>query len=307
MGSETISKVLYPNDNTPQGRQLRLEQQFFFVSASLQDIIRIHLRTHENLDNLYEKVAIQLNDTHPAISIAELMRLLIDNHSLDWDKAWFITQKTFAYTNHTLLPEALERWSVSLFGRLLPRHLEIIYEINHRFLKDVRTWYPNDEARVERLSIFEEGGEKSIRMAHLACVGSHAINGVAALHTQLLKQDTLRDFAEMWPEKFYNKTNGVTPRRWLLLSNPKLSKLFTEKIGKDWVTNLDKLKSIEAFVEDTQFRQRWREIKRDNKLALADYIRKHNGIEVDPDSLFDVQVKRIHEYKRQLLDVFAHH
>lgn len=303
MGSETISKVLYPNDNTPQGRQLRLEQQFFFVSASLQDIIRNHLHTNPNVDNLHEKVAIQLNDTHPAVSIAEMMRLLIDEQNLDWDKAWRITQKTFAYTNHTLLPEALERWSVDLFGSLLPRHLEIIYEINHRFLENIRTWYPGDKKRLERLSIIEEYPEKSIRMAHLACIGSHAVNGVAALHTELLKKDTLRDFAQLWPEKFYNKTNGVTPRRWILQSNPKLAQLVTEKIGSNWVKHLDEFKRLEAFADDVEFRSRWQEIKLQNKQTLADYVLHTMGIEVDVNSIFDVQVKRIHEYKRQLLNV----
>ncbi|NER22792.1 MAG: glycogen/starch/alpha-glucan phosphorylase [Symploca sp. SIO1B1] len=303
MSSETISKVLYPNDNTPQGRQLRLEQQYFFASASLQDIIRHHLRHNENLDNLHERVAIQLNDTHPAVSIAELMRLLVDQHELYWDKAWDITQKTFAYTNHTLLPESLERWPIDLFGSLLPRHLEIIYEINHRFLEDIRTWYPGDEELAGKLSIIEEYPERAIRMANLACVGSHAVNGVAALHTELLKKTTLRDFAWLWPEKFYNKTNGVTPRRWILLSNPKLAELMTEKIGDAWLTDLDKLRQIEEFVEDPQFRARWQEIKQENKRNLAAYIWKHNNIEVDPHSIFDVQVKRMHEYKRQLLSV----
>ncbi len=303
MSSETISKVLYPNDNTPQGRQLRLEQQYFFVSASLQDIIRNHLHIHPNLDNLHEHFAIQLNDTHPAVSIAEMMRLLIDEHDMEWDKAWYITQKTFAYTNHTLLPEALERWSVGLFSYLLPRHLEIIYEINHRFLADVSTWFPDEPELIERLSIIQEGEEKSVRMAHLACVGSHAINGVAALHTQLLQSDTLKDFAKLWPEKFFNKTNGVTPRRWILLCNPKLADLITEKVGDGWLKNLDQMRKLEAFADDSVFHIRWQEIKQANKQSLADYIWKHNNIEVDPNSMFDVQVKRIHEYKRQLLSV----
>ncbi|MBR8827227.1 MAG: glycogen/starch/alpha-glucan phosphorylase [Gomphosphaeria aponina SAG 52.96 = DSM 107014] len=303
MNSETISKVLYPNDNTPQGRELRLAQQYFFVSASLQDLIRIHLQTNENLDNLHEGVAIQLNDTHPAVAIAELMRLLIDEHGVDWDQAWRITQKTFAYTNHTLLPEALERWSASLFAKLLPRHLEIIYEINHRFLEDVRVWFPHDEELVSRLSIIEEGEEQQVRMAHLACVGSHSINGVAALHTELLKKDTLRDFAALWPEKFYNKTNGVTPRRWILLSNPKLADLFTEKVGEGWIKNLEQLRGLEKFIEDPDFCDRWRKIKQENKSKLAAYILKQKAIEVNVDSIFDVQVKRIHEYKRQHLMV----
>lgn len=304
MSSETISKVLYPNDNTPQGRQLRLEQQYFFAAASLQDIIRNHLKKYPTLDNLFDSVAIQLNDTHPTVSIAEMMRLLVDEHLYDWDKAWYITQKTFAYTNHTLLPEALERWPVSLFGSLLPRHLEIVYEINHRFLEDVRTWFPDDPERAARMSIVEEYPEKAIRMANLACIASHAINGVAALHTELLQSHTLRDFAELWPEKFFNKTNGVTPRRWILLSNPELSKLYKEKLGDmTWLKDLDKVRQIEQYVDDADFRKRWHEIKQANKKQLADYIWKRNNIEVDPNSIFDVIVKRIHEYKRQHLDL----
>lgn len=302
MVSENISKVLYPNDDTVQGKELRLEQQYFFVSCALQDIIRLHLRTHSSLDNLHEKATIQLNDTHPSIGIAELMRLLVDDHQMDWEQAWYITQHCFAYTNHTLLPEALERWPVSLFGRLLPRHLEIIYEINYRFLSDVYSRYPGDFERLARLSIIEEGAEKKVRMAHLACVGSYAINGVAALHTQLLQQDLLRDFYELWPKKFNNKTNGVTPRRWLLLCNPRLSHLITEKIGKGWVKHLEDLKQLEAFVDDTEFRQQWHQIKQANKQDLANYILHRQGIRVDANSLFDVQVKRIHEYKRQLLN-----
>jgi starch phosphorylase len=304
MSSETISKVLYPNDNTPQGRQLRLEQQFFFASASLQDIIRRHLKLHPNLDNLYESVAIQLNDTHPTVAVAELMRLLLDEHHYPWDKAWYITQKTFAYTNHTLMPEALERWPVSLFDSLLPRHLEIIYEINHRFLEDLKIWFPDDEERLSRMSIIEEFPVKSIRMANLACTGSHAINGVAALHTELLKSNTLKDFAELWPERFFNKTNGVTPRRWILLSNPQLATLYTEKLGNsNWLSRLEQLRTLEPLTEDAEFRRRWHEIKLNNKRKLAQYIWKHNDLEVDPNSMFDVQVKRLHEYKRQLLAV----
>ncbi len=303
MRSETISKVLYPNDNTPQGKQLRLEQQFFFVSCSLQDILRVHLMRYKTLDNLPEAAAIQLNDTHPAVAIAEMMRLLVDEHGMDWNIAWRITQKTFAYTNHTLMPEALERWSVSLFEAILPRHLEIIYEINHQFLEDVKHWYPNDGELINRLSLIEEGAEKKVRMANLACVGSHAINGVAALHTELLKQDTLKDFYKLWPEKFYNKTNGVTPRRWILLSNPKLSELFSRKVGEGWLKNLDELRQLESAIEDREFRSEWRNIKQYSKNLMADYISSHNGLEIDPHSLFDIQVKRIHEYKRQHLNV----
>jgi starch phosphorylase len=301
--SENISKVLYPNDNTSQGKQLRLEQQYFFVSCSLQDIIKGYRRNHQNFDQFHEKVAIQLNDTHPSIGVAELMRLLVDRYQLGWNRAWYITKNTFAYTNHTLLAEALERWTVSLFQRLLPRHLEIIYEINRRFLDEVRAKYPGDTERLARMSLIEESGERYVRMAHLACVGSHSINGVAALHTELLERDVLRDFYELWPEKFNNKTNGVTPRRWVLLSNPKLSELITEKIGLKWVTQLDQLKQLEAFVDDAEFCQRWRQIKQERKQELADYILLYNDIEVDPNSLFDVQVKRLHEYKRQLMNV----
>ncbi|MFZ9739004.1 MAG: glycogen/starch/alpha-glucan phosphorylase, partial [Prochlorotrichaceae cyanobacterium] len=303
MVSETISKVLYPNDNTPQGRELRLEQQYFFVSASMQDMIRKHLKVHPNLNNFHESFAIQLNDTHPTVAIPELMRLLVDEQGMDWDFAWEITQKTFAYTNHTLMPEALERWPVSLFGHALPRLLEIIYEINHRFLESVHSWYPGDSDRLRRLSIIEESPEKSIRMAYLACIGSHAINGVAALHTELLKQDTLRDFYDIFPDKFFNKTNGVTPRRWILLSNPRLSKLYTEKIGRGWLTDLNELRQLESYTEDSAFCKQWQDIKFANKQNLAREVRRLTGIEVDPSSLFDIQVKRIHEYKRQHLAV----
>jgi starch phosphorylase len=303
MSSETISKVLYPNDNTPQGKELRLAQQYFFVSASLQDLIRIHLHIHPTLENFHERAAIQLNDTHPAVAVAELMRLFVDEHGMFWDLAWDITQKTLAYTNHTLMPEALERWSVKLFGKMLPRHLEIIYEINHRFLEDVRTWFPDNDELVDRLSIIEEGDEKKVRMANLACVGSHAINGVAALHTELLKKDTLKEFARLWPEKFFNKTNGVTPRRWILVSNPELSQLITEKIGDGWLKDLDRMRDIEKYIDDPDFCHRWWEIKRNNKAKLAAYIKKTRNIDVNIDSIFDVQVKRIHEYKRQHLAV----
>lgn len=301
--SETISKVLYPNDNTSQGKQLRLEQQYFFVSCSLQDIINTYRRNHQNFDQFHQKVAIQLNDTHPSIGVAELMRLLVDKYKLGWNRAWYITRNTFAYTNHTLLAEALERWPVSLFKRLLPRHLEIIYEINRRFLDEVRARYPGDTERVGRMSLIEENHERYVRMAHLACVGSNSINGVAALHTELLQQDVLRDFYELWPEKFNNKTNGVTPRRWLLLSNPQLSELITEKIGLGWPTQLDQLKQLEALADDPEFCKRWRQIKQERKQDLVEYILLYNDVEVDPNSLFDVQVKRLHEYKRQLLNV----
>jgi glycogen phosphorylase len=265
-------------------------------------MIRIHLRRGETVETLDQKLALQLNDTHPAIAIAELMRLLMDEHYLDWDAAWKITQNVFGYTNHTLLPEALERWALGMFAHLLPRHLEIIYEINQRFLAEVRSRYPGDEDRVRRMSLIDESGEHSVRMAHLASVGSHAINGVAALHSQLLKQDVLRDFAEMMPEKFSNKTNGVTPRRFMVLSNPRLTKLITSKIGDGWIKHLDQLKQLERFVDDPDFRQEWRQIKLAIKQDLATYIQVQNGIAVDPNSLFDIQVKRIHEYKRQHLN-----
>jgi starch phosphorylase len=301
--SENITKVLYPNDQNYQGRELRLQQQYFFVSCSLQDIIRHYLEKHDRFEEFANKVAIQINDTHPAIGIAELMRLLVDVHQLDWDKAWEITQNSFGYTNHTLLPEALERWSLGMFGSLLPRHLQIIFEINRRFLEQVRLQYPGDDERVARLSLIEEGAEKKVRMANLACVGSHAINGVAALHTELLKHNLFRDFYELFPEKFSNKTNGVTPRRWILLSNPKLALLITNKIGKGWIKNLEELKQLEAFVNNAEFRQAWWQIKHENKQDLAEYILQTTGTQVNCNSLFDVQVKRLHEYKRQHLNV----
>ncbi|MBD2495360.1 glycogen/starch/alpha-glucan phosphorylase [Nostoc sp. FACHB-280] len=301
--SENITKVLYPNDDLVQGKELRLEQQYFFVSCSLQDMIRLHLQKGETIETFHQSFAVQLNDTHPSIGVAELMRLLVDEYELEWDQAWQITQNTFGYTNHTLLPEALEKWPLKLFSHLLPRHLQIIYEINQRFLGQVRAKYPDDGDRLARLSLIDESGEKYVRMAHLASVGSHAINGVAALHTELLKQDVLRDFYEFWPEKFTNKTNGVTPRRWIVVSNPLLANLITRKIGTDWISHLEDLKQLEAFVEDAEFRHEWRQTKQDIKTYLANYIKENHGIEVNPASLFDVQVKRLHEYKRQHLNV----
>ncbi len=303
MMSENITKVLYPNDETRQGKELRLQQQYFFVACSLQDIIRLHLRDHGSLNDLAEFAAIQLNDTHPAIGVAELMRLLLDDHQFEWEAAWQITQRVFGYTNHTLMPEALERWSVDLFGKLLPRHLEIIYEINHRFLDQVKLRYPKDPERLERLSLIEEGPERRVRMANLACVGSHAINGVAALHTELLKQEVLQDFYELWPDKFTNKTNGITPRRWLLQCNPRLAQLISETIGDRWITHLDELKQLEAHADNEEFRHAWQAIKQENKWSLAHYIRDTLNLEIDPSSMFDVQIKRMHEYKRQLLNV----
>nr|AHB52789.1 phosphorylase [Cyanobacterium sp. CLg1] len=303
INSETISKVLYPNDNTPAGKELRLAQQYFFVAASLQDLIRIHLKNNPSLDNFHDRIAIQLNDTHPAIAVAELMRLFMDEHGMGWEQAWSITQQTLCYTNHTLLPEALEKWSVSLFEKLLPRHLEIIYRINHFFLEDIRSWYPGRDDLVDQLSLIEEAEEQKVRMANLACVGSHAINGVAALHTELLKKDTLKAFAFLSPDKFFNKTNGVTPRRWILLSNPALSQLVTEKIGDSWLKDLSQMKALEKYADDSDFGQQWRDIKKANKETLAQYILKTQGIQVDTNSIFDVLVKRIHEYKRQHLCV----
>jgi starch phosphorylase len=301
--SENITKVLYPNDEPVAGKQLRLEQQYFFVSCSLQDLIRMHLLRGKSLDTFHEKNAVQLNDTHPSIAVAELMRLLIDEHEMDWEKAWDVTRNTFAYTNHTLLPEALEKWPLPLFRSVLPRHLEIIYEINRRFLDEVRVRYPGDGGVASRLSLIDEGGEKYVRMANLACVGSHAINGVAALHTELLKQDVLRDFYELWPEKFSNKTNGVTPRRFMVLSNPRLSHLITDKIGHTWIKHLDELRKLEDFADDKDFLSKWHQVKLENKKVLAGLIKDRTGILVNPDSLFDILVKRIHEYKRQHLDV----
>jgi glycogen phosphorylase len=301
--SENLSKVLYPNDEPFQGKQLRLEQQYFFVSCSLQDIIRIHCYRGDKLETLHEKFALQLNDTHPAIAVPELMRLLVDEHRMEWEQAWHVTQNTFAYTNHTLLPEALERWSIALFGYLLPRHLEIIYEINRRFLNQVGAKYPNDVEILQRMSLIDESGERYIRMAHLACVGSHAINGVAALHTKLLKKQILPDFYEFFPEKFSNKTNGITPRRFIVLSNPRLTNLITSKIGDNWTTHLEDLRKLEAFIEEPEFRQEWWQIKQSTKENLAAYIYKQNGIIINPHSLFDIQTKRIHEYKRQHLNV----
>jgi glycogen phosphorylase len=301
--SENISKVLYPNDDGSQGKQLRLTQQIFFVSCSLQDMFRILKRQNIPVERFHEKFAVQLNDTHPAIAVAELMRLLLDEHYLPWDAAWMITQRTFGYTNHTLLPEALERWPISIFGALLPRHLEIIYEINYRFINEIRIRFPDDDGRISRMSLIDESGERYVRMAHLACLGSHAINGVAALHTQLLKSDVLRDFAEMYPEKFSNKTNGITPRRFIVLSNRSLTQLISETIGDNWVRELSKLRNLEPYADDPEFQQKWKAIKQGHKQVLAAYIQKEYGIMVDPASLFDIQAKRLHEYKRQHLNV----
>lgn len=302
--SENITKVLYPNDEPVAGKKLRLMQQYFFVSSSLQDMIRIYKQRSDDLRHFHEKYTVQLNDTHPAISIAELMRLFIDEYQFDWDEAWAITQKTFHYTNHTILPEALEKWPVDLFAGLLPRHLDIIFEINRRFLNDIRIRYPNDSVgRIQRLSLIDEEGCRYIRMANLACVGSSTINGVSELHTELLKKEVLKDFYELFPEKFSNKTNGVTPRRFMMLDNPRLSTLLRETIGDRWIKHLDVLRELEAFATDRGFQEKWRSIKIENKRRLADKIQQWTGIVVDHRTLFDVQVKRIHEYKRQHLNL----
>jgi starch phosphorylase len=301
--SENLTKVLYPNDRLQQGKQLRLEQQYFFVSCSLQDMLRIHLRVRNPLDTFHEHFAAQLNDTHPAIAVAELMRLLVDEHLMEWDAAWHVTTETFSYTNHTLLSEALEQWPLRLFGALLPRHLEIIFEINRRFLDEVRARFPNDEARVARVSLINEHGEKWVRMAHLATLGSHAVNGVAVLHTELLKRGVLRDFYELYPERFHNVTNGVTPRRWMVGCNPDLTRLISEAIGDAWIRDAEEhLPRLEPFADDATFRESWQRVRRTNKVALANEIQRRAGVPVDPDSMFDVQVKRIHEYKRQHLN-----
>jgi starch phosphorylase len=302
VASENITKVLYPNDEKLSGKQLRLEQQYFFVSCSLQDMLRILKGQSIPIERFHEKFTIQLNDTHPAVACAELMRLLLDENGLDWNLAWTITQKSFAYTNHTLLPEALEKWPISLFGKLLPRHLEIIFEINARFLELVRMKFPKDKGRLSRLSLIDESGERYVRMANLACVCSHTINGVAALHSELLKETVLRDFYELFPEKFCNKTNGVTPRRWMVLSNPRLTKLMSSRIGDSWIKHLEDMKQLEPLAEDTGFREEWRDIKQAIKRDMASQIHNKFGILVDPASLFDVQIKRIHEYKRQHLN-----
>ena len=301
--SESISKVLYPNDEPEIGKRLRLAQQYFFVSCSLQDIIRLHGLRGKPLAALDQYWAVQLNDTHPAIAVAELMRLLVDEHGMAWDEAWAVTQRTCGYTNHTLLPEALERWPLPLLETLLPRHVEIIYAINTRFLEGVRRRHPGDEDLARRLSIIDESGARSVRMAHLAAVGSHAINGVAALHSRLLQETVLSDFYRVMPEKFLNVTNGVTPRRWMVLGNPGLSALISSRIGDRWIADLEnELQRLEPWADDIEFQQQWRAVKADNKTTLAGIIRDRVGFTIDPQSLFDIQVKRIHEYKRQHLN-----
>ncbi len=301
--TETISRVLYPSDIQAAGKELRLLQEYFLVACAVHDIIRRYRLTHDTWEEFPNQVAIQMNDTHPALAVAELMRTLMDDHGLGWEQAWDITQATCGYTNHTLLSEALERWSVGLVEYVLPRHLQIIYEINRRFLEAVAQKWPGDGGRQIRLSIIEEGADKKVRMAHLAIVGSHSVNGVSALHTELIKRDLVPDFFQLSPEKFNNKTNGVTPRRWLLKANPGLASLITGVIGDGWITNLDKLRGLEPLADDANFQHSFRQVKRANKEALAAFIQETQGITVSPDSLFDVQVKRIHEYKRQLLNV----
>ena len=301
--SESISKVLYPNDITLAGKRLRLRQQYFFVACSLRDVIRRFQILNHDWNTFPDKVVIQLNDTHPVLAIPELMRILLDEYSLGWEQSWMIVTKTFAYTCHTLLPEALEKWPIDLFGGLLPRHLEIMYEINRRFLDEIARRFPGDHDRLRRLSLIEEGSQRRIRMAHLACVASFAINGVAELQSNLLRERTLRDFAELWPEKFQNKTNGVTPRRFMRLANPELSALITSKLGAGWLTDLDRLQELERFADDPDFQTQWREIKRTNKQRLTQLLSASARVAVDPESLFDVMVKRLHEYKRQLLKV----
>jgi glycogen phosphorylase len=303
IASETISKVLYPNDEPAAGKRLRLAQQYFFVSCSLQDMLRLHAIRETSLADFGSCWAAQLNDTHPSIAVAELMRLLVDEHAMEWDQAWEITQRTCGYTNHTLLAEALEKWPLPVFAKLLPRHLEIIYEINRRFLDEVRLRHPGDDALLRRLSLIDETGDKYVRMANLASVGSHAINGVAALHSELLKQTVLRDVFTVMPQKFFNVTNGVTPRRWMVLSNPRLSALITSRIGDRWISSLeDELRRLEPLATDAGFQSEWHATKASNKLALAAFIKERTGITVDPQSLFDIQVKRLHEYKRQHLN-----
>jgi starch phosphorylase len=301
--SETVSKVLYPNDKTESGKELRLIQQYFFVACSMKDIIRRFHKNNNDWNDFPEKVAIQLNDTHPSIAVVELQRLLLDEYGLSWDEAWEIVTKTMAYTNHTLLPEALEKWGVGLFQKVLPRHLQIIFDINKQFLKQVEAKWPGDLKKVQKLSLIEEGDHQMVRMANLAVVGSHSVNGVAALHTQLLKSDLFPEFDALFPKKFNNKTNGITPRRWLLACNPRLSKLISSKIGHGWERNLDELKGLEAFAKDPEFQKQFMDVKHANKVHLAKIIKDECGVEVDPSALFDVQIKRLHEYKRQHLNL----
>ncbi len=301
--SETVSKVLYPNDKTEAGKELRLIQQYFFVACSIRDIIRRFTRSGAPITDLPSKVAMQLNDTHPAVAVVELMRILHDEHEIAWDAAWDIVTRTFAYTNHTLLPEALEKWSVPLFQKVLPRHVQLIFEINKRFLDTVEAKYPGDAHKKQVMSLIEEGNVQMIRMANLAVIGSHSVNGVAALHSELLKHDLFPNFNALFPTRFNNKTNGITPRRWLQASNPRLSRLISDKIGDGWIKDLDQLRQLEPLADDSDFQQRFMEVKRENKAELAEIIKAQCGVEVSPDALFDVQIKRLHEYKRQHLNL----
>lgn len=301
--SETLSKVLYPDDSTEVGRELRLKQQYFFVSASLQDMLHRYRKNSLDWVDLPDKIAVQLNDTHPSIAVAEMMRLLVDVHDLCWDEAWGLTTRIFSYTNHTLMPEALETWPVTMFENLLPRHLQIIYEINHRFMQEVMRQFPGDGELLRRLSIIDEGNGRRVRMSHLAIIGCHTVNGVAALHTELMKRTIFADFERISPGKIVNMTNGITPRRWLNQANPGLAALITSKIGKGWITDLDQLHKLREYACDAKFQSQFRAVKQANKARLSDMIRTQMGIEVNPDSLFDIQIKRIHEYKRQLLNV----
>jgi len=300
--SENLSKVLYPSDEIDEGKELRLKQQYFLVAATFQDIIRRYKKKNKDFKKLPDEVAVQLNDTHPTIAIPELMRLLVDIEGVEWSEAWEICNKTFAYTNHTVLPEALETWSVARLSKVLPRHMEIIYEINHRFLAELEKKFPNEPELLSKLSIIQEGEQKRVRMAHLAIVGAHKVNGVAALHSKILKESLFKDFDRCFPGKLTNVTNGVSPRRWVLQANPLLSKLISSKIGEKWITNLDELKKLIPFADDEGFRKEWASVKKGNKERLIKYIERKTGIDVHPDTMFDVQVKRIHEYKRQLLN-----
>lgn len=300
---ENISKILYPSDTVQTGRELRLVQEYFLVACALRDIIRRYRKSHKDFDAFPDKVAIQLNDTHPALTVAELMRMLVDEYAVDWDRAWDITQRVCGYTNHTLLPEALEKWPVSLLERVLPRHLQIVYEINHRFLEEISVLWPGDTDRLRRMSLIEEEPEKQVRMAHLAIVGSHSINGVSALHTELLKKTVVRDFHERWPGRFNNKTNGITQRRWLLTANPSLAELLGRTVGMDWVTQLTTLRGLESMAGDPDFQRDFLDVKHRNKERLADMVMDTTRVRLDPGTLFDIHAKRIHEYKRQLLKV----
>jgi starch phosphorylase len=303
IASETISKVLYPSDLVEAGRELRLVQEYLLVACTLRDIVRRYEKSHATFDQFASKVAIHLNDTHPALAVAELMRILVDEHAQPWEKAWETTQATLSYTNHTLMPEALEKWSVSLLEYVLPRHLQIIYEVNHRFLAQVASVWPDDHERLRRMSLIEEGEQKAVRMVNLALVGSHSTNGVSALHTQIVKTSLVPDFYQLWPEKFNTKTNGVTPRRWLLQANPLLADLITSTIGSDWITDLGKLRALEPYAQDPDFQQAFMKVRRSSKTLLTQIIYDRCRVAVSPDALFDVHVKRIHEYKRQLLNV----